>query len=471
MVKFHLLVLIAFTCYTCSDATLWNPYKKLMRGSASPPRPGESGEPLFLTPLLQDGKIEEARNKARVNHPMLSSVESYSGFMTVDAKHNSNLFFWYVPAKNNREQAPILVWLQGGPGASSLFGMFEENGPFHIHRNKSVKQREYSWHQNHHMIYIDNPVGTGFSFTDSDEGYSTNEEHVGENLMKFIQQFFVLFPNLLKHPFYISGESYGGKFVPAFGYAIHNSQSQPKINLQGLAIGDGYTDPLNQLNYGEYLYELGLIDLNGRKKFDEDTAAAIACAERKDMNSANRLIQGLFDGLDGQESYFKKVTGFSSYYNFIKGDEESKQDSVLMEFLSNPEVRKGIHVGELPFHDSDGHNKVAEMLSEDTLDTVAPWVSKLLSHYRVLFYNGQLDIICAYPMTVDFLMKMPFDGDSEYKRANREIYRVDGEIAGYKKRAGRLQEVLIRNAGHMVPRDQPKWAFDMITSFTHKNYL
>lgn len=465
MVKLHLLALVLFACYAGSNA-FWNPYVKLMKGSAAPRRPGESGEPLFLTKLLQEGKIEEARNKARVNHPMLGSVESYSGFVTVDAKHNSNLFFWYVAAKNNREQAPLLVWLQGGPGASSLFGLFEENGPFHIHKNMSVKHREFSWHQNHHMIYVDNPVGTGFSFTDSDEGYSTNEEQVGENLLKFIHQFFVLFPNLLSHPFYVAGESYGGKYVPAFGHAIHNSQNQPKINLQGLAVGDGYTDPLNQLNYGEYLYELGLIDLNARQKFDQDTAAAIACAERKDMPCANKLIQGLFDGVDGQESFFKKVTGLESYYNFIKGDED--KDSTLVDFLSHPEVRKGIHVGELPFHSLDEHNKVAEKLSNDQMDTVAPWVSELLSHYRMLFYNGQLDIICGYPMMVDFLMKLPFDGDNEYKQANREVYRVDGEIAGYKKKAGRLQEVLVRNAGHMVPRDQPKWAFDMISSFTHQ---
>ncbi|XP_062549801.1 vitellogenic carboxypeptidase [Armigeres subalbatus] len=470
MAKIHLLVLFVFTCSTCSDA-IWNPYKNLIRGSASPRRSGESGEPLFLTPLLQDGKIAEARNRARVDLPMMSAVESYSGFMTVDSKFNSNLFFWYVPAQNNRENAPLLVWLQGGPGASSLFGMFEENGPFFVQTNNTLKQREYSWHQNHHMIYVDNPVGTGFSFTDSEEGYATNEEQVGENLMKFIHQFFVMFPNLLTHPFYIAGESYGGKYVPAFAYAMHTSQDQPKINLQGLAIGDGYTDPLNQLNYGEYLYELGLVDMNGRQKFDQDTAAAIECAKRKDMQCANRLIGGLFDGVDGQDSFFKRVTGFSSYYNYVQGDECNSQNSALVEFLSNPEVRKAIHVGERPFNDSDGDNKVAEKLSDDTLETVAPWVGKLLSHYRVLFYNGQLDVICAYPMTVNFLMKMPFDGDNEYKRAVREIYRVDGEVAGYKKKAGRLQEVMIRNAGHMVPRDQPKWAFDMISSFTHKGSL
>uniref|UniRef100_T1DI41 Carboxypeptidase n=1 Tax=Psorophora albipes TaxID=869069 RepID=T1DI41_9DIPT len=464
--KFNLVVLALFACYSVSEA-FWNPYRRFFKRSAAPTRAGESGEPLFLTKLLQDGKIEEARNRAKVNHPLLTGAESYSGLVTVDLKTNSNLFFWHVAAKSNRQQAPVVVYLQGGPGSSSLLGLFEENGPWKVHRNMSVTHREYSWHVNHHLVYVDNPVGTGFSFTDSEEGYSTNEEHVGENLYRFLRQFYVMFPNLLANPLYVVGESYGGKFAVALSHTIHNSPDA-KLNLQGLAIGDAFVDPRSQLHHGDFLYQIGLIDHKAKEKFDEDEAAAVECVERNDFQCALRLVDELLEGVDGQESYFKKVTGFSSYYNYVTGDEDDTGDNALMKFLSTPDVRKAMHVGDLPFQNSDGHGKVAEKLSEDLLDTVAPWVSEQLSERPVLFYNGQLDVLCAYPQTVDFLLSLPFDGSEEYKDAPREIHRVDGDIVGYRKKAGNLREVLIRNAGHMAPRDQPKATFDIISSFTHR---
>lgn len=100
------------------------------------------------------------------------------------------------------------------------------------------------------------------------------------------------------------------------------------------------------------------------------------------------------------------------------------------------------------------------------MDSVAPYVSELLSEYRVCIYNGQLDVIVAYPLTIHYLQKLSFKDAAKYKDAPRYIWRVGDDIAGFVHEAGNLVEVLVRNAGHMVPHDQPKWAFDLITRFT-----
>lgn len=135
-------------------------------------------------------------------------------------------------------------------------------------------------------------------------------------------------------------------------------------------------------------------------------------------------------------------------------------------FIQNVETRKAIHVGDSPFN---GLGQDVEInLVEDIMQSVAPWVIELLSHYPVLIYNGQLDIIVAYPLTVNYLNNLKFSAADEYKTAKRYVWRVDGEVAGFAKHAGNLTEVLVRNAGHMVPTDQPKWAFDLITRFTHR---
>jgi len=114
------------------------------------------------------------------------------------------------------------------------------------------------------MLYVDNPVGAGFSYTGDDLGYSTDEMDVARNLYAFLVQFFELFPEYQHNDFYVTGESFAGHYVPAVSYVIHlnNPGAKVKINLKGLAIGNGLVDPLNQLFYSEYLYQLGFFDGN-----------------------------------------------------------------------------------------------------------------------------------------------------------------------------------------------------------------
>lgn len=112
--------------------------------------------------------------------------------------------------------------------------------------------------------------------------------------------------------------------------------------------------------------------------------------------------------------------------------------------------------------------EVEENLFEDVMQSVAPWVSELLSHYKVLFYNGQLDIIVAYPLTRNFLKKLNFSSTEEYQNASRLVWRVDDSVAGYVKQAGNLTEILVRDAGHMVPADQPKWTYEMVYKFVRR---
>lgn len=291
----------------------------------------------------------------------------------------------------------------------------------------------------------------------------TNEIEVGIHLYSFLTQFYSIFP-LTPNPLYIAGESYGGKYVPAFGHALLKA-SQP--NLRGVIIGNGYTDPLNQLAYGDYLYQHGLIDDHAKARFDRDTATVINRATLQDWTGAKRVLDELLDGVDGHASYLKNVSGIASYYNYLQVSEQDVDDEAMMKFLQRTDVRRAIHVGDLPFQNADDAGKVAEKLATDMLKSAAPYVEALLARVDVLFYNGQLDVICAYPMAENFLRMLSFGGSEEYKNAVRQVYRVDGEVAGYLKRAVNLREMMIRNAGHMVPKDQPKWAFDIVSSFTH----
>lgn len=427
-----------------------------------------AGEPLMVTPFLKNGSINLAQDLSKVTITEKIGFRSHAGFFTIDETYNSNLYFWYFPPFSKIEKAPVLLWLQGGPGGSSLFGLFAELGPL-IAKKDGFALRKYHWALNYHLIFIDNPVGTGFSYTKNDLGYCTNEKCVATGLYNAMQQFFTLFPNLRSNDFFLTGESYAGKYIPSFAMEIHEQNSngmEKKINLKGLAIGNGYCDPINQMDYGNYLYQHGLLDDNQRllfKKYQDKIAQLISS---ESWLEADLEMDKLMDGDVSNTSYFKMFTGFENYYNFLHV--QSVYDTTnLLNLLQNDKVRRSVHVGGLPYNDG---KIVALHLAYDMMQSVASDVSTLLSYYKIVFYNGQLDIVVAYPLTERFLRNLKFSSAEEYKNAPRVIWKVGKDIAGYVKKAGNLTEVLVRNAGHMVPMDQPKWAFDLITRVVNDSF-
>lgn len=327
------------------------------------------------------------------------------------------------------------------------------------------------------MLYIDNPIGTGHSFTAYDAGYSKNQNDIGANLYNVIQQFLTVFPEFRENPFYITGESYAGKFVAALGYTILKNTptftNKNKINLQGLAIGSGIIDPVNMLNYGDILYQNGMIDSNGLNIFKEYEKDAIESINKKDYSKAlfhiDHLILNMFYKSD---TVFTNLTGSSNYYNSLMVD---KYDfSVVDDFMNRPDVKSAINVGTVEYQPNEFNNvylreedrKVEFNLKRDMMQSVTGWLSELLKHYKVFLFNGQLDIVCGPPLTENFLKHLKFDGAEEYKVAERHIWRVDNEIAGYVKQAGKLTEIVVRNAGHYIAIDQPKWVLELLTKLT-----
>lgn len=99
------------------------------------------------------------------------------------------------------------------------------------------------------------------------------------------------------------------------------------------------------------------------------------------------------------------------------------------------------------------------------------WVAEILGQIRVLMYSGQLDLLVPYTETVNFLRHLNFSDAEAYRLAPRHIWTVNNDIAGYVKEGGNLVEVMVRNAGHLVPSDQPLWALDMITKFTRNKKI
>ena len=428
--------------------------------------------PLFLTPLIEAGELQQAREQSRVSGlpGPGADIASHAGFITVNQQLNSNLFFWFFESRlSSPSEAPVLLWLQGGPGASSLYGLFVENGPFDVDVNMNLVARNFSWTNTHNVLYIDNPTGTGFSFTEDEAGYARNQEDVARDLYSALTQFFTVFENFQGNEFYVTGESYGGKYVPAITNKINleNPTADRKINLKGMAIGDGFVDPINQVDYGEFLYNVGLVDANQREEFHTFATEAVEFINKGDLESAFRKWDAALLGSKyPYPTYFENSTGFTNYYNYLfTVDPHDVDASPFNDFLRLPSTRASIHVGNLPYNEAG--DIVSDHLVGDMMNSTKPLVAAILdAGYKVLIYSGQLDVVVAYPLTERWLRSLEWHGAEQYQSAERAIWRQQEQIAGYVRQVDNLYEALVRNSGHMVPTDQPEAGYALINKFT-----
>ena len=320
---------------------------------------GDPGQPLYLTPLIKAGKIAEARSMSQVDSSTFLDITSFSGYLTVNDTCNSNMFFWFFPSQSGDPNAPVLLWLQGGPGGTSMFGLFNEHGPFYLDANMTLHKRLYTWTRKYSVVYIDNPVGTGFSFTEMDSCYATNEDDVAADLYNALSQFFTLFSDHHPNDFYATGESYAGKYVPAISLKIHQeNQKSPKvkINLKGLIIGDGLCDPESMFPaYAPFLYNIGLLDSKQRTYFSTWSEIAVGFIQSKKYKQAFNVFDMLLNGdLTGYKPWFYNQTGLDFYFNYLLPVAPPEFD-YLNSFLPQDKIRAAIHVGNKTFN---GGNKV-----------------------------------------------------------------------------------------------------------------
>lgn len=146
--------------------------------------------------------------------PAPPSFDMYAGYVTVDATAGRNLFYWLVEAQTAPHTAPLVLWMNGGPGCSSLFGFLTEHGPYRVNDDgKTLSANAYSWNRAANMLYLEAPAGVGFSYA-LDGNYTTGDDDVAANNYRFLLGFFEQYPEYQGRPFYIAGESYAGHYVP-----------------------------------------------------------------------------------------------------------------------------------------------------------------------------------------------------------------------------------------------------------------
>ncbi|CAB9528530.1 Pheromone-processing carboxypeptidase KEX1 [Seminavis robusta] len=455
--------------------------------------------------------------------PLLSegtlTTKHWAGLLPASAGGDKYFFYWlFAPDTSQHSDLsdsdiPLVIWLNGGPGCSSMDGLFLENGPLRFERkdgsgNYQLVAAQHSWHKTPaYMLYIDQPVGTGLSFTTSRK-YPKNDKEVDTDFYYFLQSFLkahsdkFVTSQRLNRPFYFSGESHAGHYIPSMMAFILNQNKQLGsdgiyVPLSGAAIGNGWVDPFHQYAAAEAAYGHGIIDRAQK--------AALADKEKQCQDGLNQkryTSAKCFDLLDdivkqsyGSKSNFKvsqydvrQVESRRGSRNFPPGHKTvetylgGRGSAAGMTTATMNDALQAIHASESrsagqmyqectnPPYDALSHQDGLGVVKE-VVQVLEHEPAKGESDIRLLFFNGVTDLICNHVGNEIALERLNWKHQSDWTKATRTAWKSKSQagdkISGYIKEFNNLLYLKVMDSGHMVPMDVPEVALDMMRLFLY----
>ncbi len=439
----------------------------------------------------------------------------YSGYLSMEG--GTNLHYWFVSAEI--PDVPTVLWLNGGPGCSSLDGFIYEHGPFEVTADNTLVEREYRWNKQANMLYIEAPVGVGFSYSDTGN-YKCDDDRTANENMLAVERFFELFPELNNDKgFYITGESYAGVYVPTLAEAILQATDAGTYTgapLKGIAVGNGCSGtevgicgsgPQGTFYEWSYLTQTAFVSNAMKAKVNEQcdwTAAAKniegaispLCAALLDEIStglANINVYNIYgecindsgctakDALSG--TYGESIITHGKIPSITRkgsprllgsphGPKYCIDSRYASSYLNQAEVQAAIHVNNRPSADcwsvcgtapGWSYNSTRPNLPRDTY----PY---LVSNIRVTIYNGDWDACVPYTDGEGWTTGMGLPVSNAW---HQWTYTAQdggaGQVAGYATEydvssmgEGSFEFITVKGGRHEVPETAPEQAMEML---------
>lgn len=405
--------------------------------------------------------------------------QQFSGYITIDDKQQRALFYYFVEAESDPASKPLVLWLNGGPGCSSVgVGAFSEHGPFRPSGDILVRNN-YSWNKVANILYLDSPAGVGFSYSAKDTFYEkvTDEITASDNLV-FLERWLNAFPEYKNRDFFITGESYAGHYVPQLAKLI--VQSKKGINLKGIAIGNPLLEFNTDFNSrAEYLWSHGLVSdssyelLNSicnfsqirrqaqKGRFTPECATVVKQTSEeisRYINSYDVTLDVCLSSINGQSNLLWKLQE-EERLDVCVEDETNK-------YLNRKDVQKALHaqlVGVTKWSDC---SEVITYEQKNLEVSTVPILGELaLSGVRVLIYSGDQDSVIPLIGT-----RRLVSGLARESRLNTSLpYGVwfEGQqVAGWTQAYGDnlISFATIRGASHEAPFSQPQRSLVLLTA-------
>ncbi|OMJ68336.1 hypothetical protein SteCoe_34255 [Stentor coeruleus] len=417
-------------------------------------------------------------------------VSGYAGTITMNALTRSSIFYWMFEAIDGNitsDSLPLMIWLFGGPGCSGSEAMiWEYISPIHLYPTGQPGRTplELTWGTDFHILSIDFPYGTGYSYANSPGDNKNTTLGATYYLWQFLNKLNAKYPTWFKREVYIFGESYGGHWVPGIAYniLIQNALNPTGfvINLKGIGLGDPWVHPPTGF----------VINLKGIGLGDPWVDPASQTQSYSTFGVSNSLIneyqQSIINLYQNQISGFLKsgqldnasATWENLMATFISFSQVNKYDirtfveydfDDVATFMNSQSTRNLLNA---PSFISwvDCNQTVFQYYQGDIMNSTLPLVEYVLSqNVSVIIYQGQDDLIVPTTSTQAMISKINWSGALNFTNSPKVNWIVNGTLAGYAQSYSYLTFVSILGSGHMTDYYQPYNVKQMVLNFANAN--
>eukprot|EP01084_Bolivina_argentea_P170974 296233_1 len=442
-----------------------------------------------------------------------SKYTMFGGYIDVYPPHNRSIFYIFFESLNNSKTDPIAYWTNGGPGSSGLVACFSENGPFRVFPNETTLYvHNYTWLNAMNIVWVEQPAGVGFSFSNVTSDYYTNDQKSAIDNYNFVRGFFNKFSNYKNNDFYITSASYGGHYMPLLAQQIvegNKAGNDPQINLKGILVGNPKTDAIEQTKgkydtlYGHQMVSQPLWEAY-YKYCKDGTVDTNDCKTAK--TNFNNAVGGNIDHYAIDYPVCHQNAYWSEKYLFFKNMKLSNPDepipelyqNMIEEQIKNPDIRYYI-------------NKNAKIFPSPTVEEYDPCIEKYLDGYlnevsvqsaihvkpkkwpdTQLHYNhtddstpmepiwswlvdnadlhltivsGDDDTVCATLGTQSWMYNMNWTA-GDWKVWTDDDDQTGGYMIEFKTdKKTAMKLVTVHSAGHMIPQTQPSRSLQAVKRY------
>lgn len=378
---------------------------------------------------------------------------------TLPVSDDSSLFFWHIASQFQVTEPKTVLWLNGGPGCSSMDGALLELGPFRFSEDGSeLVENVNGWNKYANLLFLDQPFGTGYSEV-NEKNYVHDLEHVAENVLLFLQKWYEVFPEHKTHELYLAGESYAGQYIPYIYQAIAANDSS--IPVAGVYLNNPWIDPAHQyLSYVPFIRKKGLItkekDLETLEHLHTECAQSLSESEaiHVDNDVCNRISQYALKVYEGAKSCFNIYnieltdTYPSCGMNWPPGIE------FMSSYLSRSDVRRAFNVK------TDGRwtecsSSVSRGFGSNNSPPAVYLLPEIIEDVPVLLMVGDLDYICNRDGLDAMVDNLQWGGSVGISDGKLEPFMMNNEVIGSIQASRNLTVVHLNKGSHMTPFELP----------------
>ncbi|KAK8592840.1 hypothetical protein V6N12_044933 [Hibiscus sabdariffa] len=438
----------------------------------------------FLIPCINASSSSQESDRVinLPNQPQTPSISQFAGYITVNQEHGRALFYWFFEAQSQPSQKPLLLWLNGGPGCSSIgYGEASELGPLRVGKNGvDLQFNQFAWNREANLLFVESPVGVGFSYTNTSSDLTElDDAFVAEDAYNFMVKWLQRYPQFKTRDFFISGESYAGHYVPQLAELVHDRNNEtsgyPFINLKGFMVGNPLTDDTcDYTGIMDYAWSHSVIPDDLYRKIKQ-VCDFKALSWSPDCNFVVNQVYDKYSEIDIYNIYAPKcllnATSSATTDNkeknpglkrvrILAGGYDPCYSEYAEMYFNRPDVQQSIHADSRGGKWVSCSNSILNSYNFSVISVLPTYKKLIKAKLKIWVYSGDMDGRVPVISSRYWVESLGLPLKSAWRSWFHE-QQVGGRIVEYEG----VTVVTVRGAGHLVPLNKPSEALALIHSF------